>query len=248
MKKTGIIIVILLLPFSPTLAQEPAGGESAGQEISPVSSALINKFLDCYAEEAEVTAEDRAVLKQFAGDLAEGLSASLSGGAKMAKIDINAKAGSKAEKILDPQAVAGYTCTELASKMEGAMSAGGLDKLLGDGPAEPWAIVYTNALSDKVLQCYSVEVKRAVTTAEKAQLTQFNGRMARMVSLMTSTGACTVDNKQQGKCTEGIMSILCVDLASALTSDPGQLVKALSVACSGFINCGIEEQIQKELR
>lgn len=246
MRRAAIMFSLICLAMSPASAQEP--GDPAPKvpdlESSPVSSALMNKFLTCYQEEAEVTAEDMATIKQFAGDMAEGLANVLS----QSKVNIKGVAGPKADKILDPQKIAGYSCKDLASKLEEAMSGGGLDKLLGESPAEPWAVAYTAAISDKVLQCYAVEVKRSASEEEKAKLTQFNGRMAQMVSLMTSTGTCTIEAKKQPACFQGIQQILCVDIATALGADAGQLIKSLSVACSGYINCGIEAAIEKELK
>ncbi len=246
MRRPVLIAVLLGLTLSPAVAQEPPVGQEPARTAA--SDALINKFLSCYAEEADVTAEDRATIKQFAGDLAEGLANVLSAGSEAAGIDLKGPAGPKAEKVLDPVKIAGYACKDLASKLEEAMTGGGLDKLLGDSPAEQWAKEYTAEISKKVLECYAVEIKRAVSGEEKARLTQFNGRMARMVSLLTSTGACTIEMSKKQNCFQGIQQLVCEDISKALGTDAGQLIKALGPACSSYINCGIEAAIEKELR
>ena len=246
MKRAMLVVVMFGLAAPPATAQEPGGAppDPPPAASSPVGDALVNKFLTCYQEEAEVTPEDQATIKQFSSDMAEGLANVLS----KTKVNIKGAAGPKADKVLNPQAIAGYSCKDLASKLEEAMSGGGLDKLLGESPAEPWAVAYTAAISDKVLQCYAVEVNRSATEEEKSKLTQFNGRMAQMVSLMTSTGTCTVEASKQPACFEGIKQLLCTDIATALGADAGQLIKALSAACAGYINCGIEAAIEKELK
>lgn len=248
--RRSIILAILLVAGS-AAAQDPGSGQpgaSPAGQSSPVNDALMTKFLSCYQEEAEVTAEDKATIKQFAGDLAEGLAKAMEVGSKAAKINLKGAAAPKAAQVLDPQAIAGYSCKDLASKLEKALTSGGLDQLLGDSPAEPWAVAYTSAINEKVLECYSVEVKRAATEEEKSKLTQFNGRMAKMVSLLTNTGACSIEQSKQPACFQGIKQILCSDISTALGSDAGQLVKALSGACAGYINCGIEAAIDKELK
>ena len=247
MKRRAIIITLSLgLAFSSAGAQEPPASQEPPRPAA--SDALMKKFISCYAEEAEVTAEDRATIEQFAGDLAEGLANVLAAGSKGLKLDLKGGAGPKADKVLDPTAIAGYACKDLAAKLEEAMTGGGLDKLLGDSPAEQWAVDYTAQISAKVLECYAVEAKRAATAEETAKLTQFNGRMARMVSLMTGTGACTIDQSKEQTCFQGIKQLVCADVAQALGTDAGQLIKALGPACSSYINCGIEAAIEKELK
>lgn len=217
--------MILLLGL-PVLLRASGAGPAAGTEAAApaaepaplpleldpaLGAALTERALSCYvAEGGAGTAEDRATLEAYAGELAEGF-----------------------VLTLRPDECAGAAC---APFIEGLECPDLARRLAGVGFLAPFAEGYTAALRDRVVACFTEE-EGGPPAALRERLELFRVGLSRALTTLTDEGTCRVDPQRAARCAAELGQVPCAQLAEGLTPDPHPMLRQLVRACDEMLDC-----------